>query len=98
MADCVTKEFTDQKRVEMSVSEFINIWPNIPGAGNGESLMYLKDWHFVKVCLLQVCEILLNLMCILFFVIYSFREVLSNAINWRSKCNLLLQLYSSGLI
>ncbi|TYJ98523.1 jmjC domain-containing protein 4 isoform X1 [Cucumis melo var. makuwa] len=58
VADCGTREFTDQKRVEMSVSEFIDQWCKEPipenglGSNNGltdESVLYLKDWHFVKV-------------------------------------------------
>ncbi|KAK8521440.1 hypothetical protein V6N12_005344 [Hibiscus sabdariffa] len=44
VADCDTREFTDQKRIEMSVSEFINHWLQ----GSKESVLYLKDWHFVK--------------------------------------------------
>ncbi|KAA0057839.1 jmjC domain-containing protein 4 isoform X1 [Cucumis melo var. makuwa] len=57
VADCGTREFTDQKRVEMSVSEFIDQWCKEPipenglGSNNGltdESVLYLKDWHFVK--------------------------------------------------
>ncbi|KAK8569388.1 hypothetical protein V6N13_046447 [Hibiscus sabdariffa] len=44
VADCDTREFTDQKRIEMSVSEFINHWLQ----GSRESVLYLKDWHFVK--------------------------------------------------
>ncbi|XP_062116192.1 arginine-specific demethylase JMJ20 isoform X2 [Humulus lupulus] len=52
------REFTDQKRVEMSVSEFVDQW--IQGSveeegGNASTkvvrdkpLLYLKDWHFVK--------------------------------------------------
>ncbi|XP_021650393.2 arginine-specific demethylase JMJ20 isoform X2 [Hevea brasiliensis] len=44
VADCGTREFTDQKRVEMTVSEFIDHWVE----GNSNSLLYLKDWHFVK--------------------------------------------------
>lgn len=58
VADCCTKEFTDQKRMEMSVSEFIDHWLGV-SARNGDqngnlssdshSLLYLKDWHFVKV-------------------------------------------------
>ncbi|KAH6770616.1 2-oxoglutarate and oxygenase superfamily protein [Perilla frutescens var. hirtella] len=52
VADCVTREFTDQKRVEMSVSEFIEQWINISssdnGGADGKPLLYLKDWHFVK--------------------------------------------------
>ncbi|KAF5732172.1 putative transcription factor [Tripterygium wilfordii] len=54
VADCNNKEFTDQKRVEMSVSEFVEHW--LEGSvregsdreGNGKSVLYLKDWHFVK--------------------------------------------------
>ncbi|XVF09343.1 hypothetical protein REPUB_Repub07fG0084200 [Reevesia pubescens] len=51
VADCGTMEFTDQKRIEMSVLEFVNHWlqdsrDNLDG--NGKSVLYLKDWHFVK--------------------------------------------------
>ncbi|KAB2001439.1 hypothetical protein ES319_D12G302400v1 [Gossypium barbadense] len=51
VADCDTREFTDQKRIEMSVSEFVNHW--LQGSMenhdvNGKSVLYLKDWHFVK--------------------------------------------------
>ncbi|KAJ4840185.1 hypothetical protein Tsubulata_002933 [Turnera subulata] len=45
VADCGTREFTDQKRVEMTVLEFIDRWFD---GGNGNSVLYLKDWHFVK--------------------------------------------------
>ncbi|KAL3628874.1 hypothetical protein CASFOL_027920 [Castilleja foliolosa] len=52
VADCDTKEFTDQKRLEMSVFEFIDIWVKLSSSGNGGDddgkLLYLKDWHFVK--------------------------------------------------
>lgn len=57
VADCGSREFTDQKRVEMPVSEFISHWMELPVKGcknasvNGsrnKSLLYLKDWHFVK--------------------------------------------------
>ncbi|XP_007036376.2 PREDICTED: jmjC domain-containing protein 4 isoform X1 [Theobroma cacao] len=53
VADCGTREFTDQKRVEMSVLEFVNHWlqgsvEDLDGNGNGKSVLYLKDWHFVK--------------------------------------------------
>ncbi|MBA0773780.1 hypothetical protein Gotri_009033 [Gossypium trilobum] len=51
VADCDTREFTDQKRIEMSVSEFVNHW--LQGSKenhdvNGKSVLYLKDWHIVK--------------------------------------------------
>ncbi|XP_021889029.1 jmjC domain-containing protein 4 isoform X2 [Carica papaya] len=57
VADCGTREFTDQKRLEMSVSEFVSQWrPNSAEEQtddstcdtNGKSTLYLKDWHFVK--------------------------------------------------
>ncbi|XP_042501675.1 2-oxoglutarate and iron-dependent oxygenase JMJD4 [Macadamia integrifolia] len=54
VADCGRREFTDQKRVEMSVSDFISNWLELSGkkctyaSGNGQTLLYLKDWHFVK--------------------------------------------------
>ncbi|KAK9108148.1 hypothetical protein Syun_024159 [Stephania yunnanensis] len=58
VAECSKKEFTDQARVEMSVSEFIGNWGKISStegngnysgsAENSQSLLYLKDWHFVK--------------------------------------------------
>lgn len=58
VADCGTREFTDQKREEMSVSDFIGRWlEGSPAQCNTEnytsngqcSVLYLKDWHFVKV-------------------------------------------------
>ncbi|KAH9319004.1 hypothetical protein KI387_020773, partial [Taxus chinensis] len=53
VADCDRKEFTDQKRMEMTVSEYIEYWHNLDGQmhdmkRDGSSLLYLKDWHFVK--------------------------------------------------
>ncbi|XP_042383654.1 2-oxoglutarate and iron-dependent oxygenase JMJD4-like [Zingiber officinale] len=56
VADCSTKEFTDQKRQEMTVAEFISYWLKLSlekGRSvlcNDESkpLLYLKDWHFNK--------------------------------------------------
>ncbi|KAK2663710.1 hypothetical protein Ddye_002284 [Dipteronia dyeriana] len=57
VADCDTRDFTDQKRVEMSVSEFVKHWLENSTQGssdganneaNGMSVLYLKDWHFVK--------------------------------------------------
>ncbi|CAE6256125.1 unnamed protein product [Arabidopsis arenosa] len=46
VADCDTREFTDQKRLEMSVTEFVEQWTNNDAIE--ESVLYLKDWHFVK--------------------------------------------------
>ncbi|KAJ9677820.1 hypothetical protein PVL29_022666 [Vitis rotundifolia] len=56
VADCGTREFTDQKRMEMSVAEFIDHWlkdsanchVNATTNEHGKPLLYLKDWHFVK--------------------------------------------------
>ncbi|KAL0441028.1 UNVERIFIED_CONTAM: 2-oxoglutarate and iron-dependent oxygenase JMJD4 [Sesamum radiatum] len=52
VADCGTREFTDQKRIAMSVSEFVDRWLKLWSSDNvgadGISLLYLKDWHFVK--------------------------------------------------
>ncbi|KAI0523165.1 hypothetical protein KFK09_005557 [Dendrobium nobile] len=57
VADCCKRVFTDQKRVEMSVSEYTDYWLSISSTkcnkvansnGGTESLLYLKDWHFVK--------------------------------------------------
>ncbi|KAA8540792.1 hypothetical protein F0562_024289 [Nyssa sinensis] len=57
VADCGVREFTDQKRIEMSVSEFIDHWFDIYSKEcnstsahkcDGKPLLYLKDWHFVK--------------------------------------------------
>ncbi|CAI9787324.1 unnamed protein product [Fraxinus pennsylvanica] len=53
VADCGMREFTDQKRTEMSVSEFIDQWAQLSaarkdGGSDGNSLLYLKDWHFAK--------------------------------------------------
>ncbi|KAL3824869.1 hypothetical protein ACJIZ3_020898 [Penstemon smallii] len=47
VAECGTREFTDQKRVEMSVSEFTDRWLEDSGSDDSQ-LLYLKDWHFVK--------------------------------------------------
>ncbi|KAJ4967014.1 hypothetical protein NE237_018863 [Protea cynaroides] len=49
VADCGRREFTDQKRVEMSVSDFISHWLELfskdctYASGNGHTLLYLKD-------------------------------------------------------
>ncbi|KAL3512790.1 hypothetical protein ACH5RR_025507 [Cinchona calisaya] len=55
VADCGIREFTDQKRLEMLVSEFIEKWvelcsprESLDEEFDGKSLLYLKDWHFVK--------------------------------------------------
>ncbi|XP_031406956.1 2-oxoglutarate and iron-dependent oxygenase JMJD4 isoform X2 [Punica granatum] len=55
VADCGTREFTDQKRVEMSVSQFVDQWLHCHGEDHADvstsernSILYLKDWHFVK--------------------------------------------------
>ncbi|XP_010550689.1 PREDICTED: jmjC domain-containing protein 4 [Tarenaya hassleriana] len=57
VADCDTREFTDQKRVEMSVAEFVEHWiedstegklKDASYCGKAKSNLYLKDWHFVK--------------------------------------------------
>ncbi|CAA7034985.1 unnamed protein product [Microthlaspi erraticum] len=53
VADCERREFTDQKRLEMSVTEFIKQWTDdsIEDSGKDDkknSVLYLKDWHFVK--------------------------------------------------
>ncbi|KAJ6970553.1 hypothetical protein NC653_034979 [Populus alba x Populus x berolinensis] len=62
VADCGTREFTDQKRVEMTVSEFIDHWidakecggaSNSFQEGNDKLVLYLKDWHFVTVQVLK---------------------------------------------
>ncbi|XP_060967962.1 arginine-specific demethylase JMJ20 isoform X1 [Cannabis sativa] len=58
VADCGTREFTDQKRVQMSVSKFVDQWVqgSVQEEGSNAStkdvrdkpLLYLKDWHLVK--------------------------------------------------
>ncbi|XP_015947196.2 arginine-specific demethylase JMJ20, partial [Arachis duranensis] len=53
VADCDKREFTDQKREEMLVSEFIGrCLQDVEGSAvqcsNSHSVPYLKDWHFVK--------------------------------------------------
>ncbi|WJX39129.1 hypothetical protein P8452_26708 [Trifolium repens] len=60
VADCDTRDFGDQKREEMLVSDFVGHCLQIEGSAvpcsnengisNGDSLSvpYLKDWHFVK--------------------------------------------------
>lgn len=57
VADCDNKEFTDQKRLGMTVAEYMEYWGNLndrfcetdfDGNRNNSSSLYLKDWHFVK--------------------------------------------------
>ncbi|KAL7606786.1 hypothetical protein Lser_V15G17263 [Lactuca serriola] len=57
VADCGSREFTEQKRFDMSVSDFIAKWVDFSSVEhdnpsinklNGKTLLYLKDWHFVK--------------------------------------------------
>jgi len=57
VADCDRKEFTDQKRLGMTVAEYIEYWRDLNGRfydadcdgnRNNSSSLYLKDWHFVK--------------------------------------------------
>ncbi|KAI9254477.1 hypothetical protein BDA99DRAFT_485790 [Phascolomyces articulosus] len=40
VADCIERDFTDQKRSDMTFEEFIKLWP--------DGRYYLKDWHFVR--------------------------------------------------
>ncbi|GJM94197.1 hypothetical protein PR202_ga10821 [Eleusine coracana subsp. coracana] len=47
VAVCSSREFTDQKRLEMSMPEFIDHWIRNT-EDHDSSLLYLKDWHFVK--------------------------------------------------
>ncbi|KAJ1378187.1 JmjC domain [Sesbania bispinosa] len=62
VADCDTRDFTDQKREEMMVSDFIGCClqqvkgsavqcnnENHTSNGHSVSVPYLKDWHFVKI-------------------------------------------------
>ncbi|KAI3726979.1 hypothetical protein L1987_66786 [Smallanthus sonchifolius] len=46
VADCGSREFTDQKRFDMSVAGFIDHWLKLSSVEHGN--LYLKDWHFVK--------------------------------------------------
>lgn len=57
VADCGNREFTDQKRLDMSVAEFIDQWLKLSSKElydhsttecKDKALLYLKDWHFVK--------------------------------------------------
>ncbi|XP_074579925.1 arginine-specific demethylase JMJ20 isoform X2 [Curcuma longa] len=55
VADCSTREFTDQKRQEMTVAEFISYWlklslekRSVLCSDESKPLLYLKDWHFNK--------------------------------------------------
>lgn len=68
VADCGTREFTDQKREEMQVSDFIRCWlegspvqSNVDNHNSDHgSVLYLKDWHFVKVILHSSFSPLIN--------------------------------------
>ncbi|KAK7301555.1 hypothetical protein RJT34_12422 [Clitoria ternatea] len=49
VADCGSREFTDQKREEMLLSDFVGRCLQLQVQGSSvESVPYLKDWHFVK--------------------------------------------------
>ncbi|XP_048500035.1 arginine-specific demethylase JMJ20 isoform X3 [Beta vulgaris subsp. vulgaris] len=51
VADCYNREFTDQRRLDMPVSEFTEYWVALNSetdTHDDKSLLYLKDWHFVK--------------------------------------------------
>ncbi|EMS50953.1 JmjC domain-containing protein 4 [Triticum urartu] len=53
VADCSAREYTDHKRLEMSMQEFVDHWVRnsntVSSSGHCEaSSLYLKDWHFVK--------------------------------------------------
>ncbi|XP_047341595.1 2-oxoglutarate and iron-dependent oxygenase JMJD4 [Impatiens glandulifera] len=57
VADCSSREFSDQRRTELLVSEFIDHWVSVqdddsdhkPSNEFGcKSPLYLKDWHFKK--------------------------------------------------
>lgn len=54
VSDCDIREYTDQKRLEMSVTEFVEQWTDDSIENNGKSVLYLKDWHFVKVCISEL--------------------------------------------
>ncbi|KAJ2315924.1 hypothetical protein IWW51_001125 [Coemansia sp. RSA 2702] len=43
VAECDTAFFTDQKRVSMKFSEFVEQWQTNP-----QARLYCKDWHFTK--------------------------------------------------
>lgn len=46
VADCLERDFTDQKRGEMTFSEFIASWKS--AEPDSACRYYLKDWHFTK--------------------------------------------------
>nr|BAK03160.1 predicted protein [Hordeum vulgare subsp. vulgare] len=53
VADCSAREYTDHKRLEMSMQEFVDHWVRNSNTGSNSghceaSSLYLKDWHFVK--------------------------------------------------
>ncbi|KAI8360412.1 hypothetical protein B0O80DRAFT_371117, partial [Mortierella sp. GBAus27b] len=47
VADCQTKDFTDQKRSTMDLKAFLDEW-EANSLANVGSRMYLKDFHFVR--------------------------------------------------
>ncbi|CAH9127882.1 unnamed protein product [Cuscuta epithymum] len=48
VAECGTGELNDERRIEMTVSEFISSAQFSKSTDCDKSLLYLKDWHFVK--------------------------------------------------
>ncbi|XP_078154046.1 arginine-specific demethylase JMJ20-like [Carex rostrata] len=53
VADCNKKQYSDQKRLEMTLPDLIRSWTQHSHDGykptnEPQSFLYLKDWHFVK--------------------------------------------------
>jgi hypothetical protein len=46
VADCLERDFTDQKRGDMTFADFVEKWRSTDPECTGR--YYLKDWHFVK--------------------------------------------------
>ncbi|KAL5538353.1 hypothetical protein UlMin_044532 [Ulmus minor] len=100
VADCGTRELTDQKRVEMSVSELVEQWlkDSIEDGSNDltqeikdRPVLYLKDWHFVKAIWLECIQEPNEIIFVpsgWYHQVHNLEETISINHNWFNAYNL----------
>ena len=51
VADCNSKYFNSQEKIEMTIQEYVNYWESLNKETSSEKrCLYLKDWHFRRDC------------------------------------------------
>jgi hypothetical protein len=51
VADCDSKYFNSQEKIEMTLHEYIKYWDSLSEDSNCDKrCLYLKDWHFRRDC------------------------------------------------